>query len=112
MLEVLPFVEDPDLSGSAAPALPQLLPPWIEKRKWLPDVMTSTDTWLCKELLMQAFIQKLSVSRQDGHIEFAVDRVKITMLNCKINGTVHIFFLKKSYLSPRCPKLSHFFFLV
>ena len=27
MLEVLPFVEDPDLSGSAAPALPQLLPP-------------------------------------------------------------------------------------
>ena len=38
--------------------------------------------------------------------------VKIYMLNCKINGTVHIFFLKKSYLSPRCPKLSHFFFLV
>ena len=34
------------------------------------------------------------------------------MLNCKINGTVHIFFLKKSYLSPRCPKLAHFFFLV
>ena len=34
------------------------------------------------------------------------------MSNCKINGTVHIFFLKKSYLSPRCPKLSHFFFLV
>ena len=33
-------------------------------------------------------------------------------LNCKINGTVHIFFLKKSYLSPRCPKLSHFFPLV
>ena len=31
------------------------------------------------------------------------------MLNCKINGTVHIFFLKKSYLSPRCPKLPHFF---
>ena len=27
MLEVLPFVEDPDLSGSAAPALSQLLPP-------------------------------------------------------------------------------------
>ena len=27
MLEVLPFAEDPDLSGSAAPALPQLLPP-------------------------------------------------------------------------------------
>ena len=51
----------------------------IEKRKWLPDVMTSTDTWLRKELLMQAFIKKLSVSRQDGHIEFAVDRVKITM---------------------------------
>ena len=33
----------------------------------------------------------------------------INMLNCKINGTVHIFFLKKSYLSPRCPKLPHFF---
>ena len=33
----------------------------------------------------------------------------VHMLNCKINGTVHIFFLKKSYLSPRCPKLSHFF---
>ena len=31
------------------------------------------------------------------------------MLNCKINGTVHIFFLKKSYLSPRCPKLTDFF---
>ena len=30
MLEVLPFVEDPDLSGSAAPALPQLLPPWSQ----------------------------------------------------------------------------------
>ena len=30
----------------------------------------------------------------------------VHMLNCKINGTVHIFFLKKSYLSPRCPKLS------
>ena len=29
MLEVLPFVKDPDLSGSAAPALPQLLPPWL-----------------------------------------------------------------------------------
>ena len=36
----------------------------------------------------------------------------LRMSNCKINGTVHIFFLKKSYLSPRCPKLSHFFFLV
>ena len=34
---------------------------------------------------------------------------KIHMLNCKINGTVHIFFLKKSYLSPRCPKLPQFF---
>ena len=34
----------------------------------------------------------------------------IHMLNCKINGTVHIFFLKKSYLSPRCPKLPNFFF--
>ena len=26
---------------------------------------------------------------------------QVNMLNCKINGTVHIFFLKKSYLSPR-----------
>ena len=33
------------------------------------------------------------------------------MLNCKINGTVHIFFLKKSYLSPRWTKLPQFFFL-
>ena len=33
MLEVLPFVEDPDLSGSAAPALPQLLPPWVQIQK-------------------------------------------------------------------------------
>ena len=32
------------------------------------------------------------------------------MINCTINGTVHIFFLKKSYLSPRCPKLHNFFF--
>ena len=32
------------------------------------------------------------------------------MLNCKINGTVHIFFLKKSYLSPRWTKLPQFFF--
>ena len=31
------------------------------------------------------------------------------MLNCKINGTDHIFFLKKSYLSPRWTKLPHFF---
>ena len=31
------------------------------------------------------------------------------MLNCKINGTVHIFFLKRSYLSLRCPKLPNFF---
>ena len=38
--------------------------------------------------------------------------IYIYMLNCKINGTVHIFFLKKSYLSTRCPKLPHFFFLV
>ena len=30
-------------------------------------------------------------------------------LNCTINGTVHIFFLKKSYLSPHCPKLLNFF---
>ena len=29
MLEVLPFVEDPDLSGSAAPALSQLPPPCL-----------------------------------------------------------------------------------
>ena len=35
--------------------------------------------------------------------------MQVHMLNCKINGTVHIFFLKKSYLSPRCPKLPHFF---
>ena len=28
MLGVLPFVEDPDHSWSAAPALPQHLPPW------------------------------------------------------------------------------------
>ena len=27
--------------------------------------------------------------------------VKAYMLNCKINGTVHIFFREKSYLSPR-----------
>ena len=33
------------------------------------------------------------------------------MLNCKINGTVNIFFLKKSYLSPRRPKLPQFLFL-
>ena len=33
----------------------------------------------------------------------------VRMSNCKINGTVHIFFLKKSYLSPRCPKLPIFF---
>ena len=32
------------------------------------------------------------------------------MLNCKINGTVHIFFLKKSYLSPRWTKLPQIFF--
>ena len=31
------------------------------------------------------------------------------MLNCKINGTVHIFFLEKSYLSPRWHKLRDFF---
>ena len=30
-------------------------------------------------------------------------------LNCKINGTVNIFFLKKSYLSPRWTKLPQFF---
>ena len=29
MLGVLPFVEDPDLSWSGAPALPQHLPPWV-----------------------------------------------------------------------------------
>ena len=36
--------------------------------------------------------------------------IALHLLNCKINGTVHIFFLKKSYLSPRCPKLPNFFF--
>ena len=36
----------------------------------------------------------------------------ILKINCTISGTVHIFFLKKSYLSPRCPKLHNFFFLV
>ena len=35
----------------------------------------------------------------------------VNMLNCKINGTVHIFFLKNSYLSPRWTKLPQFFFL-
>ena len=30
MLGVLPFVEDPDLSGSAGPTVPQLLPPCAE----------------------------------------------------------------------------------
>ena len=33
MLGVLPFVEDPDLSWSAAPALPQHLPPWFQQEK-------------------------------------------------------------------------------
>ena len=28
MLGVLPFGEDPDLSGTAGPAVPQHLPPW------------------------------------------------------------------------------------
>ena len=39
MLEVLPFVEDPDLSGSTAPALPQLLPPWRRRclSRWSPQ---------------------------------------------------------------------------
>ena len=32
----------------------------------------------------------------------------VNMLNCKINGTVHIFFLKKSYLSPRWTDLPQF----
>ena len=36
--------------------------------------------------------------------------IAITMLNCKINGTVHIFFLKKSYLSPQWTKLPQYFF--
>ena len=31
------------------------------------------------------------------------------MLNYKIKGTVYIFFLKKSDLSPRCLKLPNFF---
>ena len=30
MLGVLPFVEDPNFSWSAAPALPQHLPPWLQ----------------------------------------------------------------------------------
>merc|ERR1712018_497388 len=34
------------------------------------------------------------------------------MINCTISRTVHIFFLKKSYLSPRCPKLQKKNFLV
>ena len=38
-------------------------------------------------------------SFSENHVaDFAT---KVRMLNCKINGTVHIFFLKKSYLSPR-----------
>ena len=37
---------------------------------------------------------------------------KVNMINCTISGTVHIFFLKKSYLSPRCPKLQKKIFLV
>ena len=36
----------------------------------------------------------------------------VYMINCTISGTVHIFFLKKSYLSPRCPKLQKKIFLV
>ena len=31
------------------------------------------------------------------------------MTNCKINGTVQIFLLKKSYLRPRWPRPPHFF---
>ena len=54
MLEVLPFVEDPDLSGSAAPALPQLLPPClnddlnylidVDKKKLSTNTSTMTST--------------------------------------------------------------------
>ena len=44
MLEVLPFVEDPDLLGSAAPALPQLLPPWKRGKLPLYDTLGKLDS--------------------------------------------------------------------
>ena len=47
------------------------------------------------------------------HVSFLLSNILHNcqhMLNCKINGTVHIFFLKNSYLSPRWTKLPQFFF--
>ena len=56
MLGVLPFVEDPDLSGSAAPTLPQHLPPCRQMYfanvhlSWLPTVNQEHKTgWRKKE---------------------------------------------------------------
>ena len=44
MLGVLPFVEDPYLSWSAALALPQHLPPW---RPWQRNAMVCELAWNC-----------------------------------------------------------------
>ena len=45
MLGVLPVVEDPDLSWSAAPALPQHLPPWPLQRT---KILSQTLGWMIR----------------------------------------------------------------
>ena len=72
----------------------------------IPVIYQSTLSKHLKGLNFQIYLSKL-------HIFYSTPFWgRVYKSNCKINGTVHIFFLKKSYLSPRCPKLSHFFFLV
>ena len=46
MLGVIPFVEDPDLSGTASPAVPQHLPPCLTLTSPLLVIFSLSDKYL------------------------------------------------------------------
>ena len=73
MLGVLPFVEDPDLSWTAGPAVPQHLPPWLW---WWVEAIPQADWSHCfVVILFHCFIAPLF---------FCLDSLIVSLFHCFI----------------------------
>ena len=101
----------PKLTSNHCPFHEQKLHPCLFAISWWSGLkkrfLAASGCWLKKKMMNTLRLKNCGGYEEDNLTMMVND--ELNMLNCKINGTVHIFFLKKSYLSPRCPKLSHFF---
>ena len=105
MLGVLPFVEDPDLSGSAAPALPQHLPLCYHHLHYLSFVSALTIFRFAHEpVLSQGSIQVLpllaEIRLNDVNILITVLGEKFSVRIMSVRGNIISVILVRLSQSP------------